>query len=328
MDSLKRGSLVISLDFEMLWGGLDSWTVDGYGKSNVAQVRTSISRMVSLFEKYDVHATFATVGFLMLDDADSIRQYQPKVIPSYKNKLLNSYGSVLDIAQEYKSLFFAPDVVGQLNNLNNIEVGTHTFSHYYCWEPGQTTEQFDADIETAQKVAKMNGIILESIVFPRNQVSKDYLEVCANHGILVYRGNARKYFEHTTSYSKNLYNKISRLLDAYINWGGNTTIPYSSIDRYERPVNVPASRMLRPYMKILKILEPLRLRRIKREMIHAAKHHELYHLWWHPHNFGAHMEQNMIFLEEVLKCYQMCHQQYDMRSYTMKEFYYKLIKNS
>ena len=56
-------------------------------------------------------------------------------------------------------------------------------------------------------------------------------------------------------------------------------------------------------------------------MEHAAKHQELYHLWWHPHNFGADMEENLAFLEEVLRHYQYCHQQYGMCSMTMNEFY-------
>lgn len=325
---MDYGSLVISLDFELLWGGINIWPVEGYGKTNVANVRMVVDRLTALFEKYNVHATFATVGFLMLKDTNEIRLHMPVEIPTYNNKDLNPYGAILDTAEQNKQLYFASDVVELLKSKPNIEIGTHTFCHYYCWEDGQTKKQFDADIETAKKVAGENGISLESIVFPRNQVSKDYLEVCSNHGILVYRGNARKYFEQITNRWKGLYNKISRLLDAYINFGGNTTIPYSTIDCNERPVNVPASRMMRPYMKKLKILETLRLRRIKREMIHAAKHHELYHLWWHPHNFGANMEQNLAFLEEVLKCYQSCHQQYGMQSFTMKEFYYKLINNN
>jgi hypothetical protein len=116
-------------------------------------------------------------------------------------------------------------------------------------------------------------------------------------------------------------------LDAYVNWGGNTSIPYSEIDTNAKPMNVPASRMLRPYMRELRWFEGLRLHRIKTEMKYAAKHHELYHLWWHPHNFGADMNNNLAFLEEVLKCYQKCHEEYGMQSLTMNEFYYKQKNN-
>ena len=79
-------------------------------------------------------------------------------------------------------------------------------------------------------------------------------------------------------------------------------------------------------MHALRFLEPLRLRRIKKEMLHAAKHHELYHLWWHPHNFGANIEQNFMFLEEVLKSYKRCHDDYGMQAMTMSDFYYSINK--
>lgn len=327
MSNLNFGSLVISLDFEMMWGCHDWTTPEEYGESNVSNVREVIAKLLQIFEKYGIHATFATVGRIFHKDLQDAIKHNPKLLPSYNDGVHSPY-RITTIAQPHEELFFAPDIIQQLKVQPNIEIGTHTYGHYFCWEPGQTIEQFEADLETARSVANQDRIAVESIVFPRNQVSKEYLDVCSKQGILTYRGNARKYFDFTTNRWKNLYNKVSRLIDAYVNWGGNTTIPYVSIDGNERPVNIPASRMLRPYMRKLRLLEPLRLRRIKREMLHAAKYHELYHLWWHPHNFGADMEQNLAFLEEVLKCYQTCHQQYGMQSLTMKELYYKLLNNN
>lgn len=51
--------------------------------------------------------------------------------------------------------------------------------------------------------------------------------------------------------------------------------------------------MLRPYSPRLSFLEGLRLRRIRHEMVHAAKKGELYHLWWHPYNFGANWRRTL-----------------------------------
>lgn len=319
---MDRGYFVVSLDFELLWGGLDIWTPEDYGKSHVVHVRKAIHRMVTLFQKYEVHATFATVGFLMLEDAKKIIANKPEHCPSYKNEQLNPYGAILDtIRPELANQYFAPDVIRELQSQPFIEIATHTFSHFYCWEDGQTLEQFEADIQLAVEVAKEKGITLESIVFPRNQVSKAYLEICEKYGILSYRGNARKYYDHTTSPTKGLYYRLSRLIDTYVNWGGHMSIAITEIIKDELPMNIPASRMLRPYMKSLRWFESLRLHRIKKEMEYAAKHHELYHLWWHPHNFGADMEENLAFLDKILRHYQYCHRQYGMCSMTMNEFY-------
>ena len=193
---MDKGCLVISLDFELLWGGLDIWTPEDYGRSHVAHVREAIHRMVALFKKYEAHATFATVGFLMLEDTKEIKVKKPEHCPSYQNEQLNPYGPILDtIRPKSANMYFAPDVIKDLQSQPFIEIGTHTFSHFYCWEDGQTLEQFEADIQLAVEVAKEKGITLESIVFPRNQVSKTYLEICKKYGILSYRGNARKYFD-------------------------------------------------------------------------------------------------------------------------------------
>ena len=324
---MDKGCLVISLDFELLWGGLDIWTPEDYGKSHVVHVREAIHRMVALFKKYEAHATFATVGFLMLEDTKEIKAKKPEHCPSYQNEQLNPYGPILDtIRPKSANMYFAPDVIKDLQSQPFIEIGTHTFSHFYCWENGQTLEQFEADIKLAVEVAKEKGITLKSIVFPRNQVSKAYLEICEKYGILSYRGNARKYYDHTTSPTKGLYYRLSRLIDTYVNWGGHMSIAITEIIKDELPMSIPASRMLRPYMKSLRWFESLRLHRIKKEMEYAAKHHELYHLWWHPHNFGADMEENLAFLEKVLRHYQYCHRQYGMCSMTMNEFHKEINK--
>lgn len=318
---MKNGVLVISLDYELMWGIIDVLTKEGYGQTHVKQVPEVIKRMITLFEKYDVHATFATVGMIMYPNAKELLADLPQVHPSYTNSVMSPYEHdyIQQIKPEEECLFFQPEVVKEICKHNGMEIGTHTYCHYYCWAEGQTTEHFDADIRKAIEIAKLNGIELKSIVFPRNQVSNDHLKICAQNGITSYRGNALKYFNEPKSKWESIKNRICRLLDAYINVGGMTSVPYDKLERKEGMLNVCASRMLRPYSPKLSFLEGLRLRRIRSEMMHAAKEGELYHLWWHPHNFGANMEENFGFLEDILKVYKDCHDRYGMQSLTMNE---------
>lgn len=317
----NKGTLVISLDFELMWGIIDVLTKDGYGKTHVQQVPEVITRMISLFEKYDVHATFATVGMIMYPDAKTLLADIPHVHPSYMQSIMSPYEHdyIQQIKPEEECLFFHPNVVAEIYKHKGMEIGTHTYCHYYCWAEGQTTEQFDADTKKAVEVAKRQGIEIKSIVFPRNQVSDEHLKICAQNGVTSYRGNALKYFDEPKSKWEAIKNRICRLLDAYINVGGMTSIPYDQLEMKEGMLNVRASRMLRPYSPKLSFLEGLRLRRIKNEMIYAAKKGEMYHLWWHPHNFGANMEENLEFLERVLQTYKECKERYGMQSCTMNE---------
>lgn len=89
---MDKGTLLISLDFELFWGVLDCHTYDSYGK-NVLGGRNAIPKLLELFKKYGVHATWATVGMMFADNVEDLFTYCPskKLYPHYKNQLLSSY---------------------------------------------------------------------------------------------------------------------------------------------------------------------------------------------------------------------------------------------
>lgn len=324
----NKGSLVISLDYEMMWGCREWSSPDNYGQSNVAKVPEVITGIMSLFRKYNIHSTFATVGMIMLKNKDEALVMVPKHTPSYTNKNASPYNNdyLSNIKSKDEHLFFDIAQIQTLKAEKSIEIATHTFSHYYCWEPGQTLEEFESDIKNAVDIANKQGIQVKSIVFPKNMISPNYLKICLKYGITSYRGNSLKYFDKTDNRLEAIKNRIFRLVDAYINIGGPTTVPYNEIPDGLGLYNIRASRMLRPYCRRLAFLEELRFRRIKKELIYAAQNGEMYHLWWHPHNFGANIKENLQFLERILKVYRDCHTKYGMQSLTMNELYEQLAK--
>ena len=52
-------------------------------------------------------------------------------------------------------------------------------------------------------------------------------------------------------------------------------------------------------------------------MTYAAKRNETYHLWWHPHNFGANINENFKNLETIFKTYQKLNEIHNFQSITM-----------
>jgi hypothetical protein len=84
-------------------------------------------------------------------------------------------------------------------------------------------------------------------------------------------------------------------------------------------VLIPASRFLRPYAKKLAFLDSLKLYRIKKEMLHAAKEGKLFHLWWHPHNFGCYQDENFAGLIQILNYYKELNEKYGFISLSMCE---------
>ena len=54
-------------------------------------------------------------------------------------------------------------------------------------------------------------------------------------------------------------------------------------------------------------------------MTHAAKNNLVFHLWWHPHNFGINLEKNMSFLLKIIRHYKKLENEYGMISLNMGE---------
>ncbi len=323
------GKLIISLDFEMMWGVKDFATPEDYGKSNIYTVPCVIERLLNLFTKYGVHATFATVGFIFLKNKEVLLKSLPQKQPSYIDKNLSPYTDnyIENIKPEYEQLYFAPNLIRLISNTPGMEIATHTASHYNCFAPGQTLEEFEEDLNTAKKIAEQEGYEIKSIVFPKNEVDGEYLKVCEDKGIYIYRGNAQKFFGKTRGTLSRIFKRICRLADNYIPIDHATTYPLSEIKNGSY-YNVRASRFLRPYSSKLSFLEGLRLNRIKKEITKAAKRGEVYHLWWHPHNFGANTEKNLSFLEEILKHFQYCKDKYGMESVNIQEVVKFVEKNN
>ena len=63
----------------------------------------------------------------------------------------------------------------------------------------------------------------------------------------------------------------------------------------------------------------LQLYKIKKSLKQAAAQGEVFHLWWHPHNFGQHMEDNLNMLEEVLIYYTLLKDKYNIKSSSMRD---------
>jgi peptidoglycan/xylan/chitin deacetylase (PgdA/CDA1 family) len=313
-----KGVFVISLDFELHWGVWDVTTKARYG-AHILGVKNVIPKLLELFAQYDFKATFATVGFLFAKDKKDLFAYSPVIKPSYSNDNYNVYLKEINSIGENESddpYHFGYSLLEQLK-LSRHEIGTHTFSHYYCLEEGQTELEFEADIQASKQIAEANGIKMSSLVFPRNQVNEQYLGVLKSTGINVYRGNPTSWIYNPRKFNAEIpIIRLCRLLDTYLPISGYNT---HVIKKDKIPVNIAASRFLKPYNKHLAWLEKLKLKRIMNEMTKAAEKNELYHLWWHPHNFGVNTNENLANLATILNHYKSLQKKYGFINCTMKE---------
>lgn len=323
---MKKGYFVISLDYELMWGVRDSQTKESYGK-NILGVKSAINEMLECFKCYNVNATFAIVGFLFHEAKDEIVRNIPNLVPGYKNKKLSPYPSILtEIGNNEQDdpYFFGSSCIANIRQYPNHEIATHTYCHYYCMEEGQNKEQFEQDLNKAIEIAHNKEITFKSIVFPGNQTNIEYLDICKKYGIESYRGNEKGVIYSSKSYKKEtVLLRILRLIDSYFNLTGYHCYDTNEIKK-SYPFNIPSSRFLRPYSSKLFLLEKLKLMRIKNAMTYAAKNNLVYHLWWHPHNFGINLDHNIAMLNKILIHYQYLNVKYNFLSITMSELSNKI----
>jgi len=314
----SSGIFSVSLDYELYWGSHDKKTLKEYG-ANLRGVIKAIERMLELFDKYEIHATWATLGFLFAHDIEELKVLSPKKIPSYHNTNLNPYKYISDSDYLESFAHFAPETINKIRNQKNQEIGTHTFSHYYCLEEGQTSEEFACDIEAVIKTSRKNGMIIKSLVFPRNQSNNEYLSILNEYGITSYRGNEKGWmYKAENGSDEHLIKRAVRLIDSYLDISGSNSYHLKSINT-ETPYNIPSSRFLRPISKSLSKFENIRKQRIIKSLTQAAKNQEVFHLWWHPHNFGVNTDENIEFLDAILSSFRDMKMQYGMRSLNMGE---------
>jgi peptidoglycan/xylan/chitin deacetylase (PgdA/CDA1 family) len=311
--------LVISLDFELLWGMRDVADHNSYGR-NILGGRKAIPRVLELFEKHGIRATWASVGFLFCASKEELLDALPPahLRPAYSTPALSSYSYLDEVGADEASdpYYFGASLIDRIAQTPGQEVATHTLSHYYCLEQGQTDATFEADLQAAIALGQRRGIKLRSIVFPRNQYAGQHLAICHKHGIVAYRGNPSAWaYRPTAGTGQTLLRRGLRLADAHSGLLGHQTYtPASAV-----PGNVPASQFFRPCAGRLALLHQAHVHTVKAGLSQAAKTGSGYHLWWHPHNFGVNTDENLAALGKVIEHFVHLRDEHGMVSKTMAD---------
>jgi peptidoglycan/xylan/chitin deacetylase (PgdA/CDA1 family) len=312
---------IISLDFELMWGVRDKRSIESYGKQ-ILGGREAIPKILELFRQHQISATWATVGLLFAKNRDEMLAYAPKTLPDYKDRSLSPYASIENFIgnnEKEDPYHYGHDLILKILEEPRQEIATHTFSHYYSTEDGPSLAAFEADIHAAKSIAKISNCDLKSIVFPRNQISQDHIKICAQLGITSYRGNAESFsYRSRSNKEQTLFVRGLRLTDSILPLEG--LHGYSLEEQKTGIVNIPASRMLRSVNTGAKRhISHLQTRRIRHEMTAAAKANQMYHLWWHPHNFGINQTENLQNLKTILEHFSSLKSTYGMQSLNMAE---------
>lgn len=310
-------TFVVSLDFELFWGMTGTVSFDAYSR-NILNGRRAIPEVLKLFDKYGIHATWATVGYQFAMNRADLERFLPpdNLRPSYFDKTSDTYRilPMVGLNEDESPCFYSASLLSEISSHANQEIGSHTFSHYYCREAGQTTEQFRADMQAAKAIAQDKGYNIASVVFPRDMSTPEHVRVLKELGIQTFRDEADDWIHNKVRFRP--LRRALTLLDVYFPLTGNAVPQPEILDGILRTVG---NRQFRYYFKPLGFMEWAKVRRIKKQMLYAAKHGESYHLWWHPHNLGDHTESLLRQLDEIMSYYCFLNQKFGMQSVNMLE---------
>jgi peptidoglycan/xylan/chitin deacetylase (PgdA/CDA1 family) len=298
-ENAQAGALVISLDFELHWGVRDHSAVTPALSESLVASRTMVTRLAETFEQREVRATWATVGLLFAATAREAEALRPALRPAYEQSDLDPYREAVGETEDEDPLHLAASLVRQLARYPGQEIASHTFSHYYCLEPGQDVEAFRADLQAAQAAASGHGMRLRSLVLPRNQWRPDFAPALLDTGFECYRGPQPGWANRSRAGDDtDLAVRAARLASTYAG-PPLATFGWNDLREPSGLCNIPASAFLRPLTARTRVLRPLQQSRIVRSLRDAAARGRIVHLWWHPQNFVAHPDENLGLLRSV-----------------------------
>jgi hypothetical protein len=301
------GKFVISLDFELMWGLYDS-AGPQRARASVLGAREAIPRILERLLAADLGCTWATVGLLLCRDREQMLALlqelaQGEDASEHYGRVLRYVDGQVGRDESEDPCHFADSLIRTIVATPRQELGTHSFSHYCCLQPGASAKQFMRELNAAADVSAALEARPCSLVFPRNQVLDSVVAELPAAGISAWRGHPPgMLYDERGRGAVRAFKRGARLLDAFLPLCRN--LDHEPVLDADRPLNVPASRFLRPWSPALAAVHPLHTRRIRAEMTQAAQRGNDYHLWWHPHNFGEFQQQNLAALDGLLEHYQ------------------------
>ncbi len=258
------GSVVLSVDAELGWGFHD---LENPPRARVESGRNGWRTLLELFETYEIPATWAVVGHLMLEGCDGRHDDYPAPSGWFERERTDW--------ADRPDLRFGRDLVeALLASPVDHEFASHSFSHVLFGAEWTSRDLASAEYTRALEIAADWGLEPTSFVYPRNDVA--HRDALAEAGFRAYRGR--------TTTPEGVRGVVETGLR------NRSVLVEPELDRHGL-VNVPASLFLFGFEGQLRTVaesvwaDPM-VRTAKRAIDQAANAPagQCCHLWLHPNN--------------------------------------------
>lgn len=286
-----RGVLTISIDYEFAWGLADH-PLGPEVRERVAGEIEITERLLALFDKYEVPATWAVVGHLLektcLFDGTLPHPEYPRPIHAGESR---DWFAGHPPQDDYSDpLWFDSErlILKIIRSNAGHELASHSYAHIIY--NAASEEAVRADLRNVENVHQASNLPVRSFIFPRN--AEAHHELVKAHGFTSYRGNTVRWYEKLPS----ILGMVMRRVHYF--WPSARTVRPSMGEA--GLVNVPESMLLLSRNGLRKLItKGVMRRKLIAGLRAAARRGEVFHLWFHPSNFWYETDTQFELLECV-----------------------------
>lgn len=283
---LERGAFILSIDAE-------SFIPLANVNVHDPMCQEVISLLIELMEQYEIHATWAVQGNMLVDRHEFTGEDPlPGVIPDYQKwssteSLAGKPCTQLNKAPSWKGKNAIQQI---LSCKTSQDIGCHTFSHIRVGGADCNREQFEAELKACQQVFDRFGVTPYSFIFPWNSVG--YVDSLRNYGYIAYRGPSPDWYARLSASLRRFAYPVDHWL--------LIPSPVPKVSCEMGVWNLPASYHYvcgAGWGKMIPI--SLRVNKVKKGLHLAARERQLFHLWLHPYDLVSNTKYWLRGLESI-----------------------------
>jgi len=263
----EAARFIISLDCEGKWGMADHLQTYHHELLTDAALTRAYERLVALFARYDVPATFGFVMAFILSP-DERERFRAELLGDERDAWLRPYHE--DLAAGRRQGWHVPEALDIVRAASIHEVACHSFCHRPLGDQSISAAGAARELSAAHEVARIKGLSLETFIFPRNEVG--HLTELKASGFLGYRERLQR-----------PRGKLGRALSLAEELNILARAQRRSPDR-DGLVPIPSGRLLN-WRFGARAWIPAALTRARwLHQLRSASAGDVVHLWLHPHN--------------------------------------------
>ena len=314
---MKPATFIFSLDCEGKWGAADRLDETGYRRFTTAALETVYRRLVHLFDRYEVPATFAFVSsfYLTPDEAHAHADwFEP--VDYGGNDWFAAFRSDFQAGQH--DGWFCPAALDAVLSSGGHEVASHGFSHVPLGESDIDEDAFRREMELIRETEALRGIETDTFIYPRNRIG--YLPLLPQYGYRGYRPPS------ACDSGRGAVGKVLRY--------ANELNPFEPLQRQGEPgvppllppLPLPPGRMLLVRSGNRRWIPPAVIKRKYEIMLdRAIAGGCVVHVFTHPHNFMTGVRQYEV-LEGLLRAVAQRARSGELRIATQRDYCEQLFR--